>query len=232
MKVTMMTMLLSLGSGVTAWLPTISGVATKRMSSTQLQAKQAGTFFNQVPENNDDEESQSVGDDDDDSFESKAAELLRQRKAPSLASRPSTINGKPTAGIGFGKTINPPGDSKPFVGIGPPVNDPTKPEYDDQGFTMYTNEVTGEKSRVFEALVDYPCKFTMKIVGANEGNFVEEMVAVVAESCEVEITEVSHSVRLQGKWSSVTVKAPVKSAEMLYSLYENVDKDPRVKFKF
>ena len=81
------------------------------------------------------------------------------------------------------------------------------------------------------------------------------MVAVVAESCEVEITEVFHSVRIQGKWSSVTVKAPVstsvyarskdknifgcqiahlealqvKSAEMLYSLYENVDKDPRVK---
>jgi len=31
---------------------------------------------------------------------------------------------------------------------------------------------------------------------------------------------------------SVTVHAPVESAEMLYSLYENVDKDPRVKFKF
>ena len=175
MKVTMMTMILSLASnlGVTAWSSsqTTNGMAKKRMSSTtQLQAKQAGTFFNQVPENNDEDNNN----DDDDSFESKAAELLRQRKAPNLASQPSTINGKPTSGIGFGtpKTIKPPGNSKPFVGIGPPVNDPTKPEYDDQGFTMYTNEVTGEKSRVFEALVDYPCKFTMKIVGANEGNFV------------------------------------------------------------
>ena len=30
----------------------------------------------------------------------------------------------------------------------------------------------------------------------------------------------------------MTVHAPVKNADMLYSLYENVDKDPRVKFKF
>ena len=180
MKVTMMSMLLSLVSnwGVTmAWLSPTSSNAKRMNSHTQLQqAKQAGTFFNPVPENNDDEDDKSPAEDDD-SFESKAAELLRQRKAPPLASRPSTINGKPTAGVGFGgKKIKPPGDSKPFVGIGPPVNDPTKPEYDDQGFTMYTNEVTGKKSRVFEALVDYPCKFTMKIVGANEGNFVGKCV--------------------------------------------------------
>ena len=30
----------------------------------------------------------------------------------------------------------------------------------------------------------------------------------------------------------VTVQAPVKSATMLYRLYENIDRDPRVKFKF
>eukprot|EP00984_Skeletonema_dohrnii_P004958 scaffold1756_cov115-Skeletonema_dohrnii-CCMP3373.AAC.1 len=40
---------------------------------------------------------------------------------------------------------------------------------------------------------------------------------------------VKHSLRKNGKWTSVTVHAPVKSADMLYSLYENVDKNPRVK---
>ena len=136
-------------SAVTAWSPT-NGAAMKRMSLTQLQAKPAGTFFNQVPEDNNDDDDDDSPADNDDSFESKAAELLRQRKAPSLASQPSTINGKPTAGVGFGKKIKPPGDSKPFIGIGPPANDPTKPEYDDQGFTVYTDERTGKKSRVFE----------------------------------------------------------------------------------
>jgi len=119
------------------------------------------------------------------------------------------------------------------VGIGPPdkkINDITKPEYDDQGYTLYQDEETGEKRRVFEALVEYPCTFTIKIVGANEGTFVQEMVDLVAESCHV--PTVPYSTKQMGKWTSVTLEAPVQSAEMLYLLYENVDRDPRVKFKF
>lgn len=204
-------------------------------------AKKAGTFFNQVPEENDEEMSSPDNKDTkEDSFETNIEELLRQRKAPSRASEPSTINGVPTsqAGRGFAskKKLPPPqkfkDKPKPFVAVGPPVNDVTNPEVDDQGYTLYADEVTGEKSRVFEALVEYPCDFTMKIVGANEGTFVQEMVAVVAESCEVEAEDISHSVRMMGKWTSVTVQAPVQSADMLYQLYENVDRDPRVKFKF
>lgn len=97
---------------------------------------------------------------------------------------------------------------------------------------MYTDKMTGKKSRVFEALVDYPCDFTMKIVGANEGLFVEEIVAVVAEACESEPGNISYRTKAVGKWTSVTVQAPVKSSEMLYTLYEKIDLDPRVKFKF
>ena len=106
------------------------------------------------------------------------------------------------------------------------------PEYDDQGYTLYANEKTGEKSRVFEALIDYPCEFKMKIIGANDGSFAKEMVQIVADSCNAEVDEVKFTERINGKWTSVTVFAPVENAEMLYTLYENVDRDPRVKFKF
>lgn len=136
---------------------------------------------------------------------------------------------------GFGKASSKKSSTKPFVGIGPPdpvLNDPTKPEFDDQGYTLYTDRETGEKSRVFEALVDYPCDFTLKIVGVNEGLFVEEIVAVVAEACESEVSTLAYRTKVMGKWTSVTVQAPVKSSEMLYALYEKVDLDPRVKFKF
>jgi hypothetical protein len=34
---------------------------------------------------------------------------------------------------------------KTFVGIGKPMNDVTKPEFDDQGYTLYADEETGEK---------------------------------------------------------------------------------------
>ncbi len=202
-------------------------------------------------ETNDDDDDDDDDDNDDnekdsDDFEDEISKLLQRRRKKPLASRPSTINGVPTEqATGFGKpkastqkssakrTNNKP--ITPYVAIGTPdqpINDPSKPERDDQGYTLYTDTQTGEKSRVFEALVDYPSVFTMKIVGANEGTFVPEMVALVADACETEVTNVKHTTKVMGKWVSVTVKAPVQSAEMLYSLYEKVDLDPRVKFKF
>ena len=128
--------------------------------------------------------------------------------------------------------FQPPGNQKPFIGVGPPLNDPTKPEYDDQGYTLYRDERTGEQSRVFEALVNYPCRFTMKIVGEDKANFVTEIISIVASSCEVETHQISHTTRVNGKWTSITVQAPVQNAQMLYGLYENIDKHPRVRFKF
>ena len=140
------------------------------------------------------------------------------------------------------------GDRESFVGIGMPLNDVNNPEYDSNGYTLYADEVTGEKRRVFEALVEYPSIFKMKIVGSDDGGGVEgggddgdesqkmsfapSIVKVVAESCGVDVSDVRHSIRKNGKWISVTVHAPVQNADMLYSLYENVDKDSRVKFKF
>jgi putative lipoic acid-binding regulatory protein len=202
-----------------------------------------------------------VVDDDDDSaaipeFDDAVTELLRRRMQPPRASRPSTINGVPTEKIkGFGKAGVSGGASsstskstkkkskKPYIEIGAdataksiipvnPINDPSKPEVDDQGYTLYTDEQTGQKSRVFDALVDYPCKFTLKIVGVNEGTFVQDIVGLVADACKVSPTEIDHSTKMMGKWTSITVQAPVASSVMLYSLYEKVDLDPRVKFKF
>ena len=73
----------------------------------------------------------------------------------------------------------------------------------------------------------------MKIVGSNEsGTFVKEMVQIVADTCGVGFDEVDHSDRVRGRWVSVTVNAPVRDAEMLYGLFEAIDRDPRVKFKF
>jgi putative lipoic acid-binding regulatory protein len=194
---------------------------------TVLAAKKAGTFFNPVPLNDDNENgnpqepSADKDNDGDDDMDSKiqnlgfGAKTNPSNKAANTSATPAAASSK-----------------KPFISIGPPANDVTKPEYDDQGYTVYTNEETGEKARVFEALVDYPCDFTMKIVGAAEGLFVEDMVTIVAESCRVEADTIHHTFRCTGKWTSVTVKAPVESATMLYQLYENIDRDPRVKFKF
>lgn len=143
----------------------------------------AGSFFHEVPPSDDDSSSSNEKEGDDENndivpdFDESISQLIRKRREPPLASRPSTIDGVPTekAGTGFGK----PQDSstgvkmekpttKPYVAIGEPdnkqqqpINDPSKPERDDQGYTLYTDTETGKKSRVFEALIEYPSIFTM-----------------------------------------------------------------------
>ena len=231
----------------------------------------AGSFFNPIPQPPSDSSGGNGGNsdtDDDDVATAAAAAAL------SKALQPSTINGIPSerVGLDLGMTLQQqavrqkdPITRKPYVGIGPSsLNDVTKPEYDDQGYTLYVDERTGTKARVFEALVNYPCLFTLKIVGANDDTFVQDVLQIVATTCEVNTTQdntdeassvslssssaaaaaessssssidtnqIEHSIKYNGKWASITVQAPVQSAQMLYQLYENVDRDPRVKFKF
>ena len=204
----------------------------------------SGSFFNEVPPPKlDDDAPSSISDgatiessqenniDTTPIFPGDDVEMFEQIIQQTKLSR---------GGKGFSKTtstttyvapsiIRPPGDSKSFVGIGQPLNDIQNPEYEENGYTMYTDETTGEKSRVFEALVEYPSIFKMKIVGKDDGKFESDIVDVVAKSCGVEKSMVKHTQRKNGKWTSVTVHAPVRDADMLYALYENVDKDPRVK---
>ena len=142
----------------------------------------AGSFFHEVPLSDDSSSSnEKEGDDENNDivpdFDESISQLIRKRREPPLASRPSTIDGVPTekAGTGFGKPQNNSSTgvtkekptTKPYVAIGEPdnkqqpINDPSKPERDDQGYTLYTDTETGKKSRVFEALIEYPSIFTM-----------------------------------------------------------------------
>jgi len=212
--------------------------------------KTSGSFFNQIPEDsdkNDDDNNKSnesdtpdTTDNDknlpdavEDSFQKNISELLNDRTSPPP---PSTIGGVPTSKV----SSVPVTTTKPYVEIdstgGVAVKNsnasPLDVKTDDQGYALYKNEDTGEQSRVFDALVEFPTDFKMKIVGKNDGTFSSDIVALVAENCNVDAKVIAFSERKNGKWVSVTVTAPVESADMLYKLYENIDRDPRVKFKF
>lgn len=195
-----------------------------RSSLIAMANSPAGSFFNQVPDEKPDDEKEEASTPKTPlppDFDTKMALMLGKEQ---LAE-----SGSPVA-QGFGTA-----KKKPYVALGTPdrkINDVTKPEYDKDGYTLYEDEKTGEKKRVFEALVEYPCRFTMKIVGAKDGTFVTDMVQTVADSCNTTADDVPFSTKEMGKWTSVTVKAPVENADMLYLLYENLDKDSRVKFKF
>jgi hypothetical protein len=54
----------------------------------------AGSFFHQVP---DDDDKEKKGETPPPDFDGAISELIRQRRKPPRASKPSTINGVPTA---------------------------------------------------------------------------------------------------------------------------------------
>jgi putative lipoic acid-binding regulatory protein len=215
-------------------------------SSGDSELPVSGSFFNAVPPPNTDtpmEDAAAVESSNETvlpSFGGEDMEMFQQIIQKTKVSRSES-------GQGFSKTTSTsdhvtssviqttstdPKDS--FVGIGKPLNDLQNPEYDENGYTLYADETTGEKKRVFEALVEYPAVFKMKIVGQDDENetFAPEIVEAVAKSCGVDLSMVKNTKRKNGKWTSVTVHAPVKSADMLYALYASIDENPRVKFKF
>ena len=67
---------------------------------------------------------------------------------------------------------------------------------------------------------------------ARQGEFVEDILDSVGNVIKQDGRALPHSYRDKGKWRSITLKVPVQSAEELYKVYDAIDKDPRVKFKF
>ena len=86
-------------------------------------------------------------------------------------------------------------------------------------------------AKVFEKLVDYPCEFTIKVIGFDDETFSADMVKYIAGVVDkpADSIEFSKNDSKQKTYTSVTIKAPVASAEELYQCYAVLRQDPRVK---
>jgi len=87
---------------------------------------------------------------------------------------------------------------------------------------------TGQK--VFEALVEYPCDFPIKIIGREDETFVEDVLRYISrETRAAAPLAYTTNPSSKGTYVSVTVTAPVQDADMLYRCYAVLRNDPRVK---
>jgi|AntAceMinimDraft_1070359.scaffolds.fasta_scaffold185426_1 hypothetical protein len=91
-----------------------------------------------------------------------------------------------------------------------------------------------KETRVFEELVKYPCNFQIKVIGLKQGHFTSDMIDIVARVCAVASNQIPFTLRPSkaNKYLSISIDCPVTSADMLYEVYGELEKDPRVKFKF
>uniref|UniRef100_A0A7S3NIF1 Uncharacterized protein n=1 Tax=Aureoumbra lagunensis TaxID=44058 RepID=A0A7S3NIF1_9STRA len=85
--------------------------------------------------------------------------------------------------------------------------------------------------RVFEALVEYPCDFQIRVIGREDASFVNDMLEYIGRVTETPVDEISFSTNpsSKGTFISVSIDAPIDSAQTLYECYAILRQDPRVK---
>ena len=86
-------------------------------------------------------------------------------------------------------------------------------------------------AKVFEKLVEYPCEFTIKVIGFDDDTFAADMCRYIAGVVDKPAESIAFSKNdsKQKTYTSVTIKAPVASADELYQCYAVLRQDPRVK---
>ena len=126
------------------------------------------------------------------------------------------------SGRGFGSS----------AGTQPPTNNhQTDEQRRQQKLQNLLSEYQKSKDRkIFEDQLDFPTAFVMKIIGTNDASFLSDMLSLVASSVNVDPSAVPHSVRTSGPYLSITVKPTFADASQLYSAYDIIGKDRRVKF--
>jgi putative lipoic acid-binding regulatory protein len=87
-------------------------------------------------------------------------------------------------------------------------------------------------ARPLDELVQFPCVFLFKAVGRAGEDFASTMIARVGQALGRDVRDDETSVRqsAQGNYESVTLKLYVTSGDEVYSVYEAIRADARVKF--
>ena len=88
------------------------------------------------------------------------------------------------------------------------------------------------KKRVIEETVEFPCSFTIKVIGINDSGFVADSVKTLCSelSFSPEAVKVAVKETTGGKYVSATLVADYQKADEVYAAYAALGRDPRVKF--
>ena len=79
--------------------------------------------------------------------------------------------------------------------------------------------------------VEYPTTIEIKVIGDNEGPFVQDIVQLCAENSGMNVDDIQVRWRDKGKYRAITLRLDFQNAEQVYAVYAAVDRDPRVRYK-
>lgn len=91
---------------------------------------------------------------------------------------------------------------------------------------------SSNSTKVFDDTIKFPTKFTLKVIGDNAPEFVEDIVEITASALGIQPTQIEYSIRdtSGGKYIAITLTPYFKTSNELYNCYTAISKDARVKF--
>lgn len=87
-----------------------------------------------------------------------------------------------------------------------------------------------KNKKIFEDQLVFPTVFVMKIIGTNDATFVQDTLQNISIRINCDPQSIPFSIKDNGKYVSITVKPTFLDASQLYSVYDDIGKDSRVKF--
>jgi len=99
-------------------------------------------------------------------------------------------------------------------------------------YQTYKENLNGSGRRVLDDLVKFPIRFTVKIIGVNDESFENDMRSILLNVLKTQKAnfEVRSKETSGGKYVSLTVIPVFTTADEIYTFYEALSKDKRVKY--
>lgn len=154
------------------------------------------------------------------------------RLSPSLTRTSSSALKAAGSGFGQKKEIDIPNATSPKILSIPSLAELSKRSEMTKLNFLRDNVYTQTGKKVFDDTVKFPTDFTLKVIGPNDQEFIQDIVGVAALSINAskESIKVATKETMKGKYVSVTLVPYFNSAEELYRCYDSISKDKRVKF--
>ena len=106
-----------------------------------------------------------------------------------------------------------------------------------QKLSKLKEEMNSRNKKVFDETVQFPSKFTIKVIGINDTTFTADTIDKIAKILSKTSSEIDFTTResktTEGKsasFISLTISPLFNSSTELYAVYDILNSDPRVKF--
>ena len=111
-----------------------------------------------------------------------------------------------------------------------PIIQPLSTQYQ---YQQKIKEYSTQNKSVFNDMLDFPCEFSITVIGCNDFTFASDVLSTFASVLSISPECINRSksrTTAGGKYMSMTLRSSFQCAQDLYSVYSALSADKRVKY--